>query len=47
VLLVLVFDIRRSSVETELEVRVPQSQTAVLDAMEKRAERARTGGVRA
>ena len=41
------FDVRPLSGETELEVRVPESRTAVLDAMAHRAESARTGGVRA
>ena len=40
------FDVRPSSAETELEVRVPNSQTAVLDAMQQRAEAARAGGAR-
>jgi hypothetical protein len=40
------FDVRASSAETELEVRVPESQAAVLDAMQQRAEAARAGGVR-
>jgi hypothetical protein len=40
------FDVRPSSAETELEVRVPDSQAAVLDAMQQRAESARAGGVR-
>jgi hypothetical protein len=42
-----VFELRVSAAGTELEVRVPASQTAVLDAMQQRAEAARTGGVRA
>jgi hypothetical protein len=33
--------------ETELEVRVPASHTAVLNAMDRRAESARTGGLTA
>jgi hypothetical protein len=39
------FDVRPSSAGTELEVRVPESQTAVLDAMQQRVEAARAGGV--
>lgn len=41
------FEVRQEPGETELEVRVPESQTAVLDAMDRRAESARTGGVTA
>jgi hypothetical protein len=41
------FDVRRSSARTELEVRVPESQVAVLDAMQQRVEAARAGGARA
>lgn len=41
------FDLAASDVETALEVRVPHSQTAVLDAMQERAEAARAAGVRA
>lgn len=41
------FDVRPSSLGTELEVWVPESQTAVLDAMEQRVDTARAGGVRA
>ena len=41
------FDVRASSVGTMLEVRVPESQTAVLDAMQQRADAARAAGVRA
>jgi hypothetical protein len=41
------FEVRPSSTETELEVQVPESQTAVLDAMAQRAEAARAGGARA
>jgi hypothetical protein len=40
------FEVRPSSGGTELEVRVPESQTAVLDAVAQRAEAARAGGVR-
>jgi hypothetical protein len=40
------FDVRASAAETELQVRVPESQAAVLDAMQQRAEAARAGGVR-
>lgn len=39
------FDLRRSSGGTDVEVRVPESQRTVLDAMQRRAEAARTGGV--
>jgi hypothetical protein len=38
------FDVRPLSEETELEVRVPESQTAVLDAMQQRVDVARAGG---
>ena len=40
------FDVRPSSTGTKLEVRVPESQTAVLDAMQQRIEavRAKAGG---
>jgi hypothetical protein len=41
------FDLTPSDGETALEVRVPESQTAVLDAMQERAEAARAAGVRA
>ena len=41
------FDVRSSSSGTELEVRVPESQTAVLDAMQQRVEVARAEGDRA
>ena len=41
------FDVYPSALETELWVRVPASQTAVLDAMQQRAEAARAGGARA
>lgn len=41
------FEVRPSAGETELEMRVPESQTAVLDAMQERAEAARAGGARA
>ena len=41
------FDVRHVPGETELDVRVPESQAAVLDAMGRRAEAARSGGVRA
>ena len=40
------FDIRASSLGTELEIRVPESQAAVLDAMQQRVEAARVGTVR-
>ena len=40
------FDLRSSAAGTELEVRVPLSQVAVLDAMQRRADAARTDGVR-
>lgn len=39
------FAVRTSTAGTELEVRVPESQVAVLDAMARRAEAARTGDV--
>jgi hypothetical protein len=38
------FDLRRSSRGTGLEVRVPESQRAALDAMQQRAEAAQAGG---
>lgn len=38
------FTVRGLPEETELEVRVPESQAAVLEAMAQRAESARTGG---
>ena len=38
------FEVRSLNEETELEVRVPESQAAVLEAMAQRAELARTGG---
>ena len=41
------FEVRQVPGETELDVRVPESQTAVLDMMDRRAESARTGGVTA
>ena len=41
------FDVQFLSTGTELQVGVPESQVAVLDAIEQRAEAARTGGVRA
>ncbi len=41
------FDVRPLPTGTTLEVRVPESWTAVLDAMEQRAEAARAGGARA
>ena len=37
------FDVRASAAGTELDVQVPASQTAVLDAMQQLAETARTG----
>jgi hypothetical protein len=42
------FDLRASAsaAGTELEVRVPPSQVAVLDAMQQRADAARTDGAR-
>jgi hypothetical protein len=46
VLLVLLLRRGASSAATELQVRVPDSQVAVLDAMQQRAEAARAGGVR-
>ena len=43
-----VFELRASAGGTELRVRVPESQGAVLDAMQQRAETARIGaGVQA
>ena len=45
-LLVFTFDLRASAAGTELEVRVPPSQVAVLDAMQQRADAVRTGGAR-
>jgi hypothetical protein len=41
------FDLHRSSGETGLEVRVPESQRAVLDAMQQRVEAIRAGGTSA
>jgi hypothetical protein len=41
------FDVRASQAGTELEVRVPASQAAVLDAMQELAEAARTARGRA
>jgi hypothetical protein len=41
------FELRASSGGTELVVRVPPSQVAVLDAMQQRAETARKRGVQA
>ncbi len=41
------FAVRPLPAETELEVRVPGSHTAVLDAMQRRAGSARSGAVRA
>jgi hypothetical protein len=41
------FDVRPSATGTELAVRVPDAQTAVLDAMQERADAARAGGARA
>jgi hypothetical protein len=38
------FDLRESIAGTELDVRVPQAQVAVLDAMQQRAEQARVRG---
>ena len=38
------FGVRPSATATELEVGVPESQVAVLDAMQRRADEARTGG---
>ncbi|MBL8924738.1 MAG: hypothetical protein JNM77_00660 [Pseudonocardia sp.] len=38
------FDLRASAAGTELEVRVPPSGVAVLDAMQQRADAARAGG---
>ena len=40
------FDLRASAAGTELEVRVPPSQVAVLDAMQQRADAAPTDGAR-
>jgi hypothetical protein len=40
------FDLRPSGTGTELAVRVPQSQTAVLDAMQERADAAGAGSAR-
>ena len=39
------FGLRPSAAGTELEVRVPGSQTAVLDAMQEQAEAARLGAI--
>ncbi len=41
------FDIVPSATETELDVRVPDARTAVLEAMQQRAEAARAVGVQA
>jgi hypothetical protein len=41
------FDVRASATGTVLEVRVPESQVAVLNAMQQWAEAARAGGVQA
>ena len=41
------FDVRSSSTGTELQVDVPESQVAVLDAIEQRAEAARAESVQA
>jgi hypothetical protein len=41
------FGVHPSSLRTELQARVPESQTAVLDAMEQRVEATRVGGARA
>lgn len=38
------FDLRESAAGTELEVRVPDAHVAVLDALQRRAEQARTAG---
>jgi hypothetical protein len=38
------FEVRSLPEETELEVRVPESRVAVLEALARRAEAARTGG---
>jgi hypothetical protein len=38
------FDVRPSATATELEVEVPESQVAVLDAMQRRADDAWSGG---
>ena len=40
------FDLFSSDSETALEIRVPESQTAVLDAMQERADMARARGAR-
>ena len=40
------FDLAPFDGETALEVRVPESQSAVLDAMQQRAEAARVAGAR-
>lgn len=40
------FDLSTAGSRTQLEVRVPASRTAVLDAMHQRAEAARRGGGR-
>jgi hypothetical protein len=37
------FDLRPSATATELEVQVPESQIAVLDAMQRRVEAVRAG----
>ncbi len=41
------FEVRPSSSGTEVRVRVPESQTAVLDAMQRRVEAVRARGVQA
>ncbi len=41
------FEVHPSSSGTELEVRVPESQTAVLDALQRRVEAVRARGVQA
>ena len=41
------FEVRPAALGMQLKVRVPESQTAVLDAMQQRVEAARMGGVRA
>jgi hypothetical protein len=41
------FDVQSLSTGTELQVGVPESQVTVLDAIEQRAEEARTGSVQA
>ncbi len=41
------FEVRPSATRTELAVRVPDAQSAVLDAMLQRADAARAEGVRA